>query len=86
MHDGAAVLAVFGGVGRGLYLELFERVNGGGEGCRVDARFGGDDAIEGDLLIHFPLSVGADGAAVAWNWKAAGAVESHADAELDAGN
>ena len=74
LHDGAAILAVFGGVRRGLNSKLFERVDGGREGGGVHAGFGGDNAIEGDLLIDFALAVGADGDAVARNGEAAGAI------------
>ena len=86
LQDGTAVLSVFGGVGRGLHAELFEGIDRWGEGGGVDAGFGGDDAVESHLLVDFALAVGADGNAVSGDGEAAGTIEAHADAELNAGD
>jgi len=62
-HDelSAGVIAVLGRIAPGQYPHFLHSFRRRRKGYGVDARFGGDHAVERGVLIHLPLAVGDDG-------------------------
>src|SRR5262249_21749661 len=71
VHLRPGVEPILGGVDGALHFELLDGLDGGREAHGIDARLGGHDAVDGDVLLDIALAVGRDLDGVAGDGRAA---------------